>query len=203
VNNELLVQVDEQDRVIGSVDRRIAHLNQGILHRGLIVVVTNDENKILLTQRAKARPDLSFPPPFPGFWDITIAGHPKWGQSDYVTQMVNELKEELGIETKSNEVNYLGKFQYPALHTHKKHKTNELSRFLVGKSSTADFTEPAPKLARQDSRELRVKILALATSQSKQLGIAKSTLHYLRRNAEGARSFRTYSKTQKKINHLS
>ena len=112
--NELLIQVDEQDRVIGSVDRQRAHLGQGILHRGLMVVVRNAENKILLTQRAMARPDLGFPPPFPGFWDVTIAGHPKWGQTDYVTQMVNELKEELGIEAKETEVKFLGKFQYHA-----------------------------------------------------------------------------------------
>jgi len=109
--NELLIQVDEKDNVIGSVERLKAHLDDGILHRGLMVVVKNDE-KILLTQRSMVRPDLGFPPPFPGFWDITLAGHPKWGQADYVTQMVNEVREELGIEAKASEINYLGKFQY-------------------------------------------------------------------------------------------
>jgi isopentenyl-diphosphate delta-isomerase type 1 len=112
--SELLAQVDEQDDVIGSVERRRAHLDDGILHRGLIVVVKNDENKILLTQRSMDRPDLGFSPLFPGFWDITIAGHPKWGQTDYVTQMVAEVREELGIEAKAGEVKYLGKFQYHA-----------------------------------------------------------------------------------------
>jgi isopentenyldiphosphate isomerase len=78
------------------------------------VVVKNDENKILLTQRSMNRPDLEFPPLFPGFWDVTIAGHPKWGQTDYVTQMVAEVQEELGIEAKAAETKYLGKFQYYA-----------------------------------------------------------------------------------------
>jgi isopentenyldiphosphate isomerase len=82
---ELLIHVDDPDNVIGPVDRLEAHLDQGILHRGLMVVVKNDENKILLTQRSLNRPDLAFPPPFPGFWDITIAGHPRWRQADYVT----------------------------------------------------------------------------------------------------------------------
>jgi isopentenyl-diphosphate delta-isomerase type 1 len=112
--SELLVQVDEQDDVIGPVDRLTAHLDNGILHRGLMVIVKNEENKILLTQRSKARADLGFPPPFPGFWDITIAGHPKWGQTDYVTQMIAEAKEELGIKAKLGEIKYLGKFQYHA-----------------------------------------------------------------------------------------
>jgi isopentenyl-diphosphate delta-isomerase len=112
--SELLIQVDEQDNVIGSVERLKAHVDEGILHRGLVVVVKNDENKILVTQRSVNRPDLGFPPPFPGFWDITIAGHPKWGQADYVTQMVNELQEELGIKAKAGEIKYLGKFQYYA-----------------------------------------------------------------------------------------
>ena len=112
--SELLVQVDEQDDVIGSVERLRAHLDDGILHRGLIVVVKNEENKILLTQRSKARTDLDFPPPFPGFWDVTIAGHPKWGQTDYATQMVAEVQEELGIKAKAGEIRYLGKFQYHA-----------------------------------------------------------------------------------------
>lgn len=110
---EQLTQVDGQDNVIGPVERLKAHLDDGILHRGLVVVVKNDD-RVLLTQRSMVRPDLGFPPPFPGFWDITLAGHPKWGQTDYVTQMVNEVREELGIEAKANEIKYLGKFQYHA-----------------------------------------------------------------------------------------
>jgi len=109
---ELLIEVDGDDNVIGPVERLKAHLDEGILHRGLMVVVMNDGNEILLTQRSFRRPDLSFPPPFPGFWDITLAGHPKWGQKDYVTQMANEMQEELGITAKGGAVEYVGKFQY-------------------------------------------------------------------------------------------
>jgi isopentenyl-diphosphate delta-isomerase len=111
---ELLIQVDQDDNVVGPVERLKAHLGEGILHRGLMVVVMNDENETLLTQRSMKRPDLGFPPPFPGFWDITLAGHPKWGQQDYVTQMANEVQEELGIETKGRGIEYMGKFQYYA-----------------------------------------------------------------------------------------
>ncbi|MDH2900895.1 MAG: hypothetical protein PXY39_07965, partial [archaeon] len=88
---ENIIQVDERDRVIGPIERLIAHKGDGILHRGLMVLVKDDQGRILLTQRSEQRPDLNFPPPFPGFWDLTMAGHPRWGQEDYVSQMVVEL----------------------------------------------------------------------------------------------------------------
>jgi isopentenyl-diphosphate delta-isomerase len=112
--NELLIQVDEEDKVIGPIDRLKAHLDDGVLHRGLIVVVVNDRSQILLTQRSSDRPDLGFPAAFPGFWDATLAGHPKWGQTDCVTQMANEVKEELGIESEGSRIEYIGKFRYHA-----------------------------------------------------------------------------------------
>jgi isopentenyl-diphosphate delta-isomerase len=109
---ENIIQVDEQDRAIGPIERLVAHQGDGVLHRGLMVVVKNSRDEVLLTQRSDARPDLNFPPPFPGFWDITMAGHPRWGQTDYVSQMVVELKEELGISVRTAEIEYAGKFQY-------------------------------------------------------------------------------------------
>lgn len=74
-------------------------------------------------------------------------------------------------------------------------KAIELGRFLVGKRSSFDFMEPTPKLRRQDSQELRSKILALSGSQARLLGIGKSTLHYLRRNASTRKTFNTYART--------
>jgi CRISPR-associated protein Cas1 len=74
-------------------------------------------------------------------------------------------------------------------------KTNELGRFLTGRSPRLDFVEPAPSLERLDNRELRAKILALTASEAKQIGIGKSTLHYLRRNASSRDTFNAYART--------
>ncbi|MFI5450236.1 MAG: CRISPR-associated endonuclease Cas1 [Candidatus Bathyarchaeia archaeon] len=63
------------------------------------------------------------------------------------------------------------------------HKTVELSRFLVGKSSTLNFDEPSPVLERADNRLMREKILSLTQSEARTRGIGRSTLHYLRKNA--------------------
>jgi hypothetical protein len=78
-------------------------------------------------------------------------------------------------------------------------KSNELGRFLTGKTPSLDFTEPAPSLDRQDDKVLRAKILTLTASQAKRLGIGKSTLHDLRKNAVSNESFRVYRKVHSKL----
>jgi len=78
-------------------------------------------------------------------------------------------------------------------------KTTELGRFFTGKSTAIDFTEPSPKLLRQDGRELRRKILTLTQSKAKELGIGKSTLHYLRKNASNERGFMVREKVKEKL----
>jgi CRISPR-associated protein Cas1 len=78
-------------------------------------------------------------------------------------------------------------------------KTSELARYLTGKASTVDFTESSPNLERLDNRELRERINSLTSNEAKRLGVGKSTLHYLRRNAHSERPFRLYHKTMEKL----
>ena len=46
-------------------------------------------------------------------------------------------------------------------------KTIELGRYLIGGTGRLDFSEPCPKLARADSRELRIRILSLRQQRVK------------------------------------
>jgi len=62
-------------------------------------------------------------------------------------------------------------------------KTQELARFLLNKSKQIDFIEPHPSLQRSDTKKLRKKILELTQREAEELGIGKSTLHHLRKNA--------------------
>jgi hypothetical protein len=78
-------------------------------------------------------------------------------------------------------------------------KVNELGRCLAMKASALDFADPAPKLERHDHMVLRAKILGLTSSEAQQLGIGKSTLHYLRKNAQNSRSFKAYHKVKEKL----
>jgi len=82
-------------------------------------------------------------------------------------------------------------------------KTSELGRFLVGKSSDIDFVEPAPKLLRLDDHELRDGILALTQSKARELGIGKSTFHYLRNNAKNDQPFKCYRKVLTRLSATS
>jgi len=78
-------------------------------------------------------------------------------------------------------------------------KCQELARHLLGKGARFDLMSPRPVLERSDRRELREKILALSHSEARKLGIGKSTLHYLRRNARNRRPFSVYRKVRKRI----
>ena len=51
------------------------------------------------------------------------------------------------------------------------HQYNASDPFLIG------FVEPNPDLKRSDTYEIRKRILELAQSEARKLGICKSTLH--------------------------
>jgi CRISPR-associated protein Cas1 len=77
-------------------------------------------------------------------------------------------------------------------------KALELGSYVIGRSNRLDFLEPSPTL-RRDDRELRRRILSLSQSQAQKLGIGRSTLHYLRKNAGNERSFKTYRGVSQKL----
>jgi len=78
-------------------------------------------------------------------------------------------------------------------------KTQELARFLLDKSKQIDFVEPRPTLQGSDTKKLRKRILELTQGEAKELGIGKSTLHYLRRNAANDKPFKVYLSVANKL----
>jgi CRISPR-associated protein Cas1 len=78
-------------------------------------------------------------------------------------------------------------------------KAEELGRYLVGRSSKLNFSDPSPSLIRTDDRELRRRILSLSHSEGRELGIGKSTLHYLRKKARSMTPFRPYRLVREKL----
>ena len=78
-------------------------------------------------------------------------------------------------------------------------KTAELGRYLVGRTGRLDFSEPRLSLHRTDDRELRRRILGLSQREARGIGIGKSTLHYLRRNARNQRAFKVYCEVRHKL----
>jgi CRISP-associated protein Cas1 len=74
-------------------------------------------------------------------------------------------------------------------------KASELSRYLSGRFRTLDFSDPSPAYEMTADRAIRERILGLTQLEAEKLGISRSTLHYLRKNASYAH-FRVYSKTR-------
>ncbi len=78
-------------------------------------------------------------------------------------------------------------------------KAVEFGRFLAGRTDGLDFSDPSPTLRRTDDVDLRRRILSLSQSEAKGLGIAKSTLHYLRKRAKTNRDLQTYGRLRSRL----
>jgi isopentenyldiphosphate isomerase len=87
---ELVERVDDQDRVLGVVDRGDAE-RHGWLHRIATSVCRNETGRFLVYRRAA---DL---PRYPDYYEVTFGGAVKVGES-YETAAARELAEELGID---------------------------------------------------------------------------------------------------------
>ncbi len=94
--------VDEHDAVVGSRPGREC-VNMGLLHRAILVFLTNPKGEVYLQKRAS---DLLF---YPGHWSASVTGHVSSGET-YLQAAMREVKEELGIDCELME---LGKFMTP------------------------------------------------------------------------------------------
>ena len=90
-DNEPLIIVDAQDRILGHGTKAELHQGAGTLHRAFSIFLFNEAGDVLLQQRSTDKPL------WPGYWSNTCCSHPRRGESyDIATQ--RRLKEELGVE---------------------------------------------------------------------------------------------------------
>ena len=61
---------------------------------------------------------------------------------------------------------------------------------MQGTKEDLDFANPVPALVRDDSAELRQKILSMPYADWKAIGFSKGTLHYLKANAREDEPFK-------------
>lgn len=71
----------------------------------------------------------------------------------------------------------------------------QLSNFVLDKRSEISFRIPTIQITRQDSLEVRARILEMSSLERKNLGINKSTLWYQKKKIRDGRQFRLYSKS--------
>lgn len=89
-SDELLIQVTDDDDVIGPVKRSLVHGNPLLIHRSVHVLVLNPAGLLLLQKRSMVKDTQ------PGKWDTSVGGHVGFGQS-YEEAGIREAEEELGI----------------------------------------------------------------------------------------------------------
>jgi len=89
--DEILVEVNKQNKVIGIIPKRIAHSTNKRYHRAAHIIIFNSKGEVILQKRPITKAQM------PGYWDIH-GGHQADGQTIQQTAQA-ELSEELGITT--------------------------------------------------------------------------------------------------------
>ena len=75
----------------------------------------------------------------------------------------------------------------------------ELSRYISGKVKTLEFKIPDIAISRNDTVDMRNKILSIDPEKRKALKINKSTLWYQHKKIKGGKTIKIYNKTKVKI----
>ena len=90
--NEMVILVDKHDNQLGLMEKIEAH-KKAVLHRAFSVFILNDNNELLIQQRALSKYHS------PALWTNTCCSHPRDGES-VLDAGARRLKEEMGFETK-------------------------------------------------------------------------------------------------------
>lgn len=111
MNEEMLIRVDINDKTIGKIGKKDAHMwsniEKGFLHSGYSVIMFNSKEEMLITQRSDAKIT------FPGAWTNTLCSHPHYdkpleNQGDrrlgHMHAARRRLREELNINPDSYSV---------------------------------------------------------------------------------------------------
>lgn len=103
-DDEPLVLVDENDVEIGYRSKVDCHTGHGTLHRAFSIFLFDDQNRVLVQQRAAEKPL------WPLYWSNSCCSHPRRGES--MRQATHRrLYEELGLDAR---LEFVYKFIYQA-----------------------------------------------------------------------------------------
>lgn len=89
MNNEYVILVDEHDNDIGVMEKMQAH-KQGLLHRAFSIFVFNNQQQLLLQQRAVSKYHSG------GLWTNTCCSHPRPNET-IKDAAIRRLFEEMGM----------------------------------------------------------------------------------------------------------
>ncbi len=91
MQEEKVILVNENDEQIGLMPKMEAH-EKALLHRAFSVFIYNDQNQLMLQQRAQSKYHS------PGLWTNTCCSHQREGESN-IEAGKRRLQEEMGFST--------------------------------------------------------------------------------------------------------
>ena len=94
--------INEKDEVIGEIDESEVHQNKDIITRAVAVQIFNSEGKLLLQKRSQNKYR------YPLHWTFSASGFVDQNET-YLLAAVRELKEELNITSKPEDLEFLFK----------------------------------------------------------------------------------------------
>lgn len=128
---EYVSLVDEEDNEIGVMEKLQAH-EQGLLHRAISVFIFNDQNQLLLQQRAAGKYHS------PKLWTNTCCSHPRPGE-DLMDAANRRLMEEMNMKCR---LRYQFSFTYKA-ELDQGLTEHELDHIFFGESNVLPSPEPS------------------------------------------------------------
>ena len=96
---EILDILDKNGNIIGSKERKEIY-KDGDIHRTVHIWIINDKNELLVQKRSPKKET------FANLWAISTAGHVISGETS-IQAALRELKEELDLNVKEEELKYL------------------------------------------------------------------------------------------------
>ncbi|AUC14514.1 isopentenyl-diphosphate delta-isomerase [Tenacibaculum sp. SZ-18] len=127
---ENVILVDEQDNEVGFMEKIEAH-KKALLHRAFSVFVFNDNNELMLQQRAKSKYHS------PLLWTNTCCSHQRKGESN-ISAGKRRLEEEMGFTCELKEVfSFIYKAPFENGLTE-----HELDHVMIGKYNSEPVVNP-------------------------------------------------------------
>lgn len=97
---EILDVLNEYGEFTGKIATREECHKKGLWHRAVYAFIIDKNGNVLLQKRSNKKKL------WPNMWDVTVGGHVDSGEFGRQA-LIREVKEELGIEVKDNEIKYL------------------------------------------------------------------------------------------------
>lgn len=131
-SEDLVTLVDASDRATGVAEKLTAHQGEGLRHRALSAFLLDEEDRILLQRRARAKYH------FAGLWSNSCCTHPRPDES-VTAAGERRVLQELGLHCRLREV---GVFTYRAVDRSSGLVEHEVDHVLVGRASGPPIPDP-------------------------------------------------------------